>query len=223
MYHNTIYLYGERNNFYFYIINSVDITGKYFIGFDEKKKMTTNEVYHDLENSSENATEKESSKKDKNQDHSNTVTNDSLENEFHDAVDNFPIDNDLIENEGSIDDYDEVATDNVSTKPIEGCGNNRDDVDASKHSKSKRIPSTTNITNIVREIINSMIGNISDKTTDQTGDNLVHISSKNDILNDLLDDDSSYIDPEMYAVASKKLTTSIDNALSLQHKLHLKK
>ena len=31
-----------------------------------KKKMTMNEVHHDLENSSENATEKESSKKDKN-------------------------------------------------------------------------------------------------------------------------------------------------------------
>ena len=29
-----------------------------------KKKMTTNEVHHDLENSSENTTEKESSKKD---------------------------------------------------------------------------------------------------------------------------------------------------------------
>ena len=60
MYHNTVYLYGERNNFHFCIFNSVDITGKYSIGFDEKKKMTTNEVHHDLENSSENATEKES-------------------------------------------------------------------------------------------------------------------------------------------------------------------
>ena len=68
----------------------------------KKKKMATNEVHHDLENSSENATEKESSKKDKKQDHSNTVTNDSFENEFHDAVDDFPIDNDLIENEGRI-------------------------------------------------------------------------------------------------------------------------
>ena len=102
MYHNTIYLYGEKNNFHFYIINSVNITGTDSIAFDEKKKMTTNEVDHDLENSSENTTEKESRKKDKKQDHSNTVTNDSFENEFHDAVDDFPIDNDLIENEGRI-------------------------------------------------------------------------------------------------------------------------
>ena len=35
-------------------------------GLMKKIKMTTNEVHHDLENSSENATEKESSKKDKN-------------------------------------------------------------------------------------------------------------------------------------------------------------
>ena len=272
------------------------------------------------------------------------MTNNSFENKFHDAVDNFPIDNDFIENEGSTDDYDEVATDNVSTKPIEcngnnrddadaskcfeckripsttnitnivrenvdrstiidkgsnndydevatdnistkpieGNGNNRDGVDASKPSESKRIPSTTNITNIAREnvdrstiidkgsnydydevvadnvstnpvenngnnrdgvdtskcseskrvpstinivrkIIDSMIDNISEKTTDQTEDNLVRILSKNDISNDLSDDDSSSIDPEMYTVASNESTTSMNNALSLLHKLHLEK
>ena len=69
-----------------------------------------------------------------------------------------------------------------------------------------------------------MINNISDKTTDQTGDNLVRISSKNDILNDIVDDDSLSIDLEKYAVASNKSTrTSIDNVLSLPHKLHLEK
>ena len=145
--------------------------------------------------------------------HSESNTNPSTTN-ITNIIVRENVDRSSIIDKGSNNDYNEAATDNVSTKPIEGNGNNRDDVDTSKCSKSKRIPSTTNI---VREIINSMIDNISDKATDQIGDNLVHISSKNDILNDIEDDDSSSIDLEMYTVASHKLTTSINNALSLLH------
>ena len=116
--------------------------------------MTTNEIYHDLENSSENTTEKESQKKDKKQDHSDTVTNDSFENEFHDAVDEFPVDNDFIENEGSTDDNDKETTCTGTTKPIEGDGNNRDAVVASKRSESRTNPSTTDKTSIVRANVN---------------------------------------------------------------------
>ena len=133
----------------------------------------------------------------------------------------------MIENEGSTDDYDEVATDNVSTKHIEGNGNNGDDTDASKCSESKRIPSTTNITNIVRENVDR--STIIDKGSTNDYDEVAtdNVSTKhiegNGNNRDGVDDDSSSIDPEMYTVASNKSTPSIDNALSLLHKLHSEK
>ena len=129
------------------------------------------------------------------------------------------VDKSTIENERSTGDYDKETTDTITTKPIEGNGNNRDAVDASKRSESRTNPSTTDI---VGEIINNMIHNITENTTDITGDNLVRISSKNDTLNDIEDDDSLSTDLEKY-VGSNESTTSIDNALSLLHKLHLEK
>ena len=63
------------------------------------------------------------------------------------------MDRSSIIDKGSNNDYNEAATDNVSTKPIEGNGNNRDDVDASKSSESRTIPSTTNIVGEMSSIV----------------------------------------------------------------------
>ena len=67
-----------------------------------KKKTTLNQEYHALQNSSENITEKESQKKDEKQGKTDSITKQSIEEEFHDAIDDTNVGTNLIENEGSM-------------------------------------------------------------------------------------------------------------------------